>query len=60
MHLRGDLALDDGGWPSGGYLADRRVDGQVNSDSRQQWLSNSTATSRAGDPSGSSLSLDTF
>ncbi|MFK4105329.1 RICIN domain-containing protein [Streptomyces sp. NPDC019531] len=125
MHLRGNLALDDGGWSSGGYIADSKVDGQVNSGSQQQWLtrnsqlgswtgsnwnmvfvgsqgvpgtsfpsppdttvaqtpvsrekpflyvdgngayqvfvpslrSNSTATSWAGGPSGSSLSLDTF
>ena len=38
MHIRGDLVLDDGGWSSGGFLADSKVDGQVNSGSQQQWL----------------------
>jgi hypothetical protein len=38
MHIRGDLVLDDGGWSSGGFLADSRVDGQVRSGSQQQWL----------------------
>ncbi|MFJ6748727.1 coagulation factor 5/8 type domain-containing protein [Streptomyces sp. NPDC091266] len=42
MHLKGDLALDDGGWSSGGLLADTKVDGQVNSGSQQQWLSRNT------------------
>ncbi|MFE0461636.1 ricin-type beta-trefoil lectin domain protein [Kitasatospora sp. NPDC058965] len=39
-HLRGNLVLDDnGGWSSGGFLGDAKVDGQVNSGSQQQWLS---------------------
>jgi hypothetical protein len=38
MHIRGDLVLDDGGWSSGGFLADSKVDGQVRSGSQQQWL----------------------
>ncbi|MEV6833012.1 RICIN domain-containing protein [Streptomyces sp. NPDC051133] len=38
MHLRGNLALDDGGWSSGGYLADSKIDGQVDSGTQQQWL----------------------
>ena len=38
MHIRGDLVLDDGGWSSGGFLADSKVDGQVTSGSQQQWL----------------------
>jgi hypothetical protein len=38
MHIRGDLVLDDGGWSSGGFLADSKVDGQVKSGSQQQWL----------------------
>ncbi|WP_392959442.1 RICIN domain-containing protein [Streptomyces sp. LN245] len=42
MHLRGNLALDDGGWSSGGYMADTKIDGQVNSGSQQQWLSRNT------------------
>ncbi|MEU4165290.1 RICIN domain-containing protein [Streptomyces sp. NPDC026665] len=42
VHLRGNLALDDGGWSSGGYMADTKIDGQVNSGSQQQWLSRNT------------------
>ena len=38
MHVRGDLVLDDGGWSSGGFLADSKVDGEVRSGSQQQWL----------------------
>ncbi|MFD9792728.1 RICIN domain-containing protein [Streptomyces sp. NPDC059070] len=39
MHVRGDLQLDDGGWSSGGFMADSKIDGQVRSGSQQQWLS---------------------
>ncbi|QWF83608.1 Exo-beta-1,3-glucanase [Amycolatopsis sp. CA-230715] len=39
MHVRGSLQLDDGGWSSGGYLADSVVDGQIRSGSQQQWIS---------------------
>jgi hypothetical protein len=42
MHLKGNLALDDGGWASGGFMADTLVDGQVRSGSQQQWLSRNT------------------
>ncbi|GAB3818917.1 RICIN domain-containing protein [Kribbella italica] len=42
MHLKGNLALDDGGWASGGFMADMLVDGQVRSGSQQQWLSRNT------------------
>jgi hypothetical protein len=38
MHVRGDLALDDGGWSSGGFIADSLVDGQIRSGSQQQFL----------------------
>src|SRR5260370_9461688 len=38
MHIRGDMVLDDGGWSSGGFLADSKVDGQVRSCSPQQRL----------------------
>lgn len=39
VHVRGDLNLWDGGWSSGGFMADCRIDGQVNSGTQQQWLS---------------------
>jgi len=38
-HIKGNLNLWDGGWSSGGFLADCKIDGQVNSGSQQQWLS---------------------
>ena len=43
VHIRGDLVLDDGGWSSGGFLADSKVDGQVRSGSQQQWLTRNSA-----------------
>jgi hypothetical protein len=39
VHIKGDLSLSLGGWSSGGFLADSRVDGRVNSGSQQQWFS---------------------
>ena len=39
VHVLGDVNLWDGGWSSGGYLADSRVDGAVTSGSQQQWFS---------------------
>ncbi|MDT5026274.1 MAG: hypothetical protein QOE61_2700 [Micromonosporaceae bacterium] len=39
MHVRGNLQLDDGGWSSGAFIADSKIDGQVRSGSQQQWLS---------------------
>ncbi|GAA4765541.1 RICIN domain-containing protein [Stakelama sediminis] len=38
MHLMGDLALDDGGWSSGGFMADTKVDGTIHSGTQQQWF----------------------
>ena len=46
MHIRGDLVLDDGGWSSGGFLADSKVDGQVRSGSQQQWLTRNSELGR--------------
>jgi hypothetical protein len=39
VHVKGDLHLSDGGWSSGGFLADSLIDGTVNSGSQQQWIS---------------------
>jgi hypothetical protein len=39
MHVRGNLALDAGGWSSGGWISDSVIDGQVRSGSQQQWIS---------------------
>ena len=46
MHIRGDLVLDDGGWSSGGFLADSKIDGQVRSGSQQQWLTRNSEVGR--------------
>jgi hypothetical protein len=39
MHIAGDLWLFIGGWASGGWLSDTRIDGKVVSGSQQQWIS---------------------
>ena len=54
VHIRGDLVLDDGGWSSGGYLADSKVDGQVRSGSQQQWL---TRNSELGSWTGANWNM---
>ncbi|MGW7382719.1 RICIN domain-containing protein [Streptomyces sp. NPDC054794] len=54
MHLRGNLALDDGGWSSGGYLADSKIDGQVDSGTQQQWL---TRNSQLGSWTGANWNM---
>lgn len=38
VHVKGDMHLDDGGWSSGGFIADSVVDGQLVSGSQQQFL----------------------
>lgn len=43
MHLAGDLQLDDGGWSSGGFMADCRIDGTIRSGSQQQWFTRNSA-----------------
>jgi hypothetical protein len=43
VHLAGDLALDDGGWSSGGFIADCRIDGVIRSGSQQQWYTRNSA-----------------
>ncbi|TPG41269.1 adenylyl cyclase [Sphingomonas koreensis] len=43
MHLRGDLALDDGGWSSGGFMADCRIEGTIRSGTQQQWFTRNSA-----------------
>ena len=39
VHIKGNLHLWDGGWSSGGFMADCAIDGHVNSGSQQQWFS---------------------
>jgi hypothetical protein len=41
-HVKGNLNLWDGGWSSGGFMSDCKIDGQVNSGSQQQWFSRNT------------------
>ncbi|WP_433293251.1 ricin-type beta-trefoil lectin domain protein [Actinoplanes sp. CA-030573] len=50
MHVRGNLALSDGGWSSGGFIADSKIDGQIQSGSQQQFL---TRNSQMGSWTGS-------
>ncbi|MBC8107138.1 MAG: hypothetical protein H7Z14_11155, partial [Anaerolineae bacterium] len=38
-HIKGNINLWDGGWSSGGFLADSKIDGVITSGSQQQWLS---------------------
>ncbi len=67
VHIVGSLVLDDGGWSSGGFIADSLIDGEVNSGSQQQWFSrnsewgawagsnwNTVFTGNASAPSGNS------
>ncbi len=54
VHLRGDLALDDGGWSSGGFMADCRIDGTVRSGTQQQWF---TRNSHIGAWNGSNWNM---
>ncbi|PIB04321.1 RICIN domain-containing protein, partial [Streptomyces sp. HG99] len=54
MHVRGNLQLDDGGWSSGGLIADSKIDGQIRSGSQQQWL---TRNSQMGSWSGSNWNM---
>jgi hypothetical protein len=39
MHIKGIQSLSDGGWSSGGFIADSKVDGTVNPGSQQQYFS---------------------
>ncbi|NUR94129.1 MAG: ricin-type beta-trefoil lectin domain protein, partial [Kribbellaceae bacterium] len=54
MHVRGNLQLDDGGWSSGGWISDTKVDGQIRSGSQQQWI---TRHSTEGSWSGSNWNM---
>src|SRR6266542_3709247 len=54
MHVRGNLQLDDGGWASGGFISDTKVDGQIRSGSQQQFL---TRNSQMGSWSGSNWNM---
>ena len=38
VHVKGSITLSDGGWSSGGFIADSVVDTQISSGSQQQFL----------------------
>ncbi|MDP8567151.1 adenylyl cyclase [Methylophilus aquaticus] len=39
IHVQGNMLLDDnGGWSSGGFIADSLIDQEINSGTQQQWL----------------------
>jgi hypothetical protein len=42
MHIKGNLVLDDGGWSSGGFIADSRIDSTIISGSQQQYFTRNT------------------
>jgi hypothetical protein len=54
MHVRGNLLLDDGGWSSGGWISDTKIDGQIRSGSQQQFL---TRNSQMGSWAGSNWNM---
>ncbi|MES2353731.1 MAG: coagulation factor 5/8 type domain-containing protein [Pseudomonadota bacterium] len=54
MHVRGNLILDDGGWSSGGFLSDSKIDNQINSGGQQQWF---TRNSQIGNWNGSNWNM---
>jgi hypothetical protein len=37
-HIKGNINLDDGGWSSGGFIADTTIDMTINSGSQQQFF----------------------
>jgi len=40
VHIKGSIVLDqNGGFSSGGFLSDSKIDNQINSGSQQQWIS---------------------
>jgi hypothetical protein len=40
VHIKGGIVLDqNGGYSSGGFLSDSKIDNQINSGSQQQWIS---------------------
>ena len=49
VHVKGDLDLDDnGGWASGGFIADSVIDGQLTSGAQQQYLTRNDDQSWTG------------
>lgn len=46
VHVRGNMNLSDNGWSSGGFVADSKIDGTLDSGSQQQFLTRNTAYGR--------------
>ncbi|MBC8062382.1 MAG: discoidin domain-containing protein [Clostridiaceae bacterium] len=42
VHIKGDLSLHAGGWASGGFLSDSKIDGTVEAGGQQQWFTRNT------------------
>ena len=42
IHIEGSLALSDGGWSSGGYIADSKIDVKITSGTQQQFMTRNT------------------
>jgi hypothetical protein len=45
MHIRGSIALSDGGYSSGGFIADSKIDTKISSGSQQQFITRNTELS---------------
>jgi hypothetical protein len=48
VHIAGNINLDDGGWSSGGFIADSAIDGTINSGTQQQFLTRNDDQSWTG------------
>ncbi|HTA89624.1 MAG TPA: coagulation factor 5/8 type domain-containing protein [Polyangiaceae bacterium] len=42
VHVKGDINLWDNGWSSGGFIADTKIDGTINSGTQQQFFTRNT------------------
>ena len=42
IHVKGSIALSDGGYSSGGYIADSKIDTKISSGSQQQFFTRNT------------------
>ncbi len=45
IHVKGSIALSDGGYSSGGFIADSKIDTKITSGSQQQFLTRNTELS---------------
>ncbi len=42
VHVKGSINLSDNGWSSGGFIADTKIDGTINSGTQQQFFTRNT------------------